>query len=59
MRLAAGVLLVIAGTIWILQGFDVAFAPESFMTDNRIWVLWGSLAVAGGISMLWRSRRRY
>jgi hypothetical protein len=57
-RLAAGVLLVIAGTIWILQGFDVAFAPESFMTDNRIWVLWGSLAVAGGIGMLWRSRRR-
>ncbi|MCH8983783.1 MAG: hypothetical protein IH943_06720 [Acidobacteria bacterium] len=57
MRLAAGVLLVIAGTIWILQGFDVAFAPESFMTDNRIWVLWGSLAVAGGIGMLWWSRR--
>ncbi len=56
-KLAAGVLLVIAGTIWILQGLDVAFAPESFMTDNRMWVLWGSVAVASGIVMLWWSRR--
>ena len=58
MRLASGILLVIAGTIWILQGFDVAFAPESFMTGDRTWVLWGSLALLLGIGLAWSARRR-
>ena len=53
LRIAAGVLLLIAGTIWILQGLDIAFAPESFMTGERWWVLWGALAVAGGGSLVW------
>jgi len=58
MRLAAGILLVIAGTIWILQGFDVAFAPESFMTGDRSWVLWGALALLLGVRLVWGARRR-
>ncbi len=53
LRIAAGVLLLIAGTIWILQGLDIAFAPESFMTGERWWVLWGALAVAGGGGLVW------
>lgn len=58
MRLASGILLVIAGTIWILQGFDVAFAPESFMTGDRTWVLWGAVALLLGIGLAWSARRR-
>ncbi len=58
MRLATGIVLVIAGTIWILQGFDVAFAPESFMTGDRTWVLWGAVALLVGIGLVWRARRR-
>jgi len=53
LRFAAGVLLVIAGTIWILQGFDIAFAPQSFMTDDRTWVVWGAVAVVGGGVLAW------
>lgn len=57
MRLAGGILLVIAGTIWILQGSDVAFAPQSFMTGNLWWVLWGTIAIITGGVLIWRDRR--
>lgn len=56
MRLAGGILLLLSGTIWILQGFDVAFAPESFMTGNTAWVLWGTIAVLAGGGLIWWSR---
>ncbi len=57
LSLAAGILLVLGGTVWILQGFNVAFAPESFMTDNRWWVLWGLLSVGAGVFLLVRNAR--
>lgn len=57
LKTAAGVLLMIAGVIWILQGLDVPFAPQSFMTDDRQWVLWGALAVAAGGGLIWLDRR--
>jgi hypothetical protein len=55
--LAGGVFLIVGGVIWILQGLDVAFAPESFMTDNRWWVLWGAAAVVIGVVLLLRYRK--
>ena len=58
LALATGVFLVLAGSIWILQGLDVAFAPRSFMTDNRWWVLWGAIAVVFGVVLAFRSLRR-
>ena len=57
MRLAGGILLLISGTIWILQGLDVAFAPKSFMTGNTAWVLWGTVAVLTGGGLIWWARR--
>ena len=57
MRLAGGIVLLLSGTIWILQGFDLAFAPQSFMTGNTAWVLWGTVAVLAGGVLIWRSRR--
>ena len=57
-RLASGILLVIAGTIWILQGFDVAFAPESFMTGDRSWVIWGAVTTVAGLTFVWLDRKR-
>lgn len=51
-------MLILAGVIWILQGFDVAFAPESFMTDDRQWVLWGALATVLGGVLIWWDRRK-
>jgi hypothetical protein len=52
--LATGILLVLAGSVWILQGLDVAFAPQSFMTNNRWWVYWGILAVVAGVFLVVR-----
>jgi hypothetical protein len=58
LTLATGVFLVLAGSIWILQGLDVAFAPQSFMTDDRWWVLWGAIAVILGVLLAFRSLRK-
>ena len=58
LTLATGIFLVLAGTIWILQGLDVAFAPQSFMTDNRWWVLWGAIADVFGVLLTFRSLRK-
>ena len=53
LRLASGIVLIIVGLIWILQGFDVAFAPESFMTGNGWWAIWGGGALVAGTAMIW------
>ena len=57
LSLATGVFLILGGAIWVLQGLNVAFAPESFMTDNRWWVVWGALAIAIGIVLVLRSQK--
>jgi hypothetical protein len=56
--LATGIFLMVGGAIWVLQGLNVAFAPESFMTDNRWWVVWGALSIVIGIALVVRSRKR-
>jgi peptidoglycan/LPS O-acetylase OafA/YrhL len=58
LTLATGIFLVLAGSIWILQGLDVAFAPQSFMTDDRWWVLLGGFALVLGVFLAFRSFRR-
>lgn len=57
MRMAIGVVLILVGGVWVLQGLDVAFAPQSFMTNDSQWVLWGALTVAAGIAIIWRARK--
>jgi hypothetical protein len=56
-KLAAAVVLILAGAVWILQGLDVAFAPQSVMTGDRSWVVWGAVAVAVGAGLIWWERR--
>jgi hypothetical protein len=55
---AAGIILVIIGLVWILQGLDVWFAPQSFMTGDMAWVIWGVVAMLAGGALLWRGRSR-
>lgn len=55
---AVGILLLLAGAIWVLQGFNVAFAPESFMTDDPMWIIWGAVAILVGFGLIWRARIR-
>jgi hypothetical protein len=58
MRLVTGIVLIIAGAVWLLQGMDVGFAPQSFMSGNRTWILFGALAVVIGLGLTWTGRRR-
>lgn len=54
-----GAALVLMGTVWVLQGLDSQFAPRSFMTGSRVWIVIGALTVAGGIALArwsWKSR---
>lgn len=57
LKAAAGALLAVAGVIWMLQGFDVAFAPQSFMTGSLQWVFWGGASVAAGAGLIWWDRK--
>jgi hypothetical protein len=51
-----GVLLVVFGAIWFLQGINVL--PGSFMTGQIRWAVYGGIAVAAGISLLLAANRK-
>lgn len=51
-----GVLLVLAGIIWILQGVNIL--PGSFMTGQIQWVYNGAISVALGATLLFYAWRR-
>lgn len=44
-----GYAVAFAGAVWMLQGLNARFAPRSFMTNSRPWILYGAVAVAGGL----------
>jgi uncharacterized membrane protein HdeD (DUF308 family) len=52
----AGVLLVLMGGVWILQGINVL--PGSFMTGQTKWAVYGAIALVVGIALLVLARRR-
>ncbi len=61
LRIASGAVLLIAGAVWVMQGLNVAFAPESFMTGDRLWIGIGTVAFIAGSGLVWwgaRSQRR-
>jgi hypothetical protein len=45
-----GVLLILGGGVWILQGINVL--PGSFMTGQIRWAIYGSIAAVVGIGLL-------
>jgi hypothetical protein len=52
-----GVILVLIGSIWFLQGINVL--PGSFMTGQTRWAVRGGILVAAGIAgLLWANRKR-
>ena len=51
-----GVLLVIIGGIWFLQGINVL--PGSFMTGQTRWAVRGGLAVVAAIVLLLTANRK-
>ena len=50
-----GVLLVLMGGIWILQGINVL--PGSFMTGQTKWAIYGAIAAVAGIVLIVLARR--
>lgn len=59
MRIAlnvAGVLFLLSGCVWILQGINVL--PGSFMTGQTKWAIYGTLAAIVGIGLLISANRR-
>ena len=52
----AGVILVLFGGIWFLQGINVL--PGSFMTGQIRWAVYGGLAIASGISLIVTAKRQ-
>ena len=52
-----GILLVLLGSIWFLQGINVL--PGSFMSGQSRWAVRGGiLAVAGIVGLVWANRKR-
>ena len=52
-----GLLLVASGLVWIAQGLNLPFAPRSFMTADRTWLVIGALTALAGAVMIGWSRR--
>ena len=58
MRIAlnvAGVVCLLVGCIWFLQGIDVL--PGSFMTGQKQWAVYGAIAACIGVAMVVASGR--
>ncbi len=58
MRIAlniSGVLCVIVGCVWILQGINML--PGSFMTGQTKWAIFGGLLAIAGIGILISANR--
>lgn len=52
---AAGVLLIVIGAIWTLQGVGVL--GGSFMSGSRLWTVNGLVAFFVGIGLVWLGSR--
>jgi hypothetical protein len=54
--IVAGVLCLLLGCVWILQGINIL--PGSFMTGQTKWAIYGAVLVIIGIGLLFSANRR-
>jgi hypothetical protein len=53
-----GVAMILMGTVWMLQGLNLAFRV-GFMVGNYHWTIYGAiLAVAGVAQVVWSNTRQ-
>ncbi len=53
-----GIALVAIGTVWMLQGLNLAFRV-GFMVGDRHWVIYGAIAAVLGIAqVIWSNTRQ-
>ena len=56
--LIVGVFALLMGLLWIGQGFGLVMWPSSsFMLEQKVWALWGSVLAVIGALIIWRARR--
>jgi hypothetical protein len=58
LQIVIGLLLVASGLVWIAQGLALPFAPRSFMTADRTWIMIGAMTALGGALLAGWGRRR-
>ena len=56
--LVIGFVLMLGGLVWMAQGLNLPFAPRSFMTADRSWIVFGAVAVLVGGIVVWRGAGR-
>jgi hypothetical protein len=53
-----GVLMFLMGTVWVLQGLNLAFRV-GFMVGNKPWVAYGAILALFGIGqIIWTNTRQ-
>ena len=55
-QLVIGILCILLGGIWFLQGINVL--PGSFMTGQTKWAVYGGVLLLVGVGLLMAGRRR-
>ncbi|HUH17390.1 MAG TPA: hypothetical protein VMM85_05525 [Methylomirabilota bacterium] len=53
-----GLVLVLAGLVWIAQGLNLPVAPRSFMTSDRGWIMIGAVTALAGAALIGWARQR-
>ena len=51
-RTRGGVIVVATGAVWIGQGSGL-LTGSSFMVGDPLWIVFGALAIAIGIGLIW------
>jgi len=54
--IVVGVLLVLAGGIWVLQGVNIL--PGSYMSGNPQWAINGTISIVVGAGLIVWARRK-
>ncbi|MCA1587407.1 MAG: hypothetical protein LC744_01650 [Chloroflexi bacterium] len=55
--LISGVLVTLAGLVWLAQALNLPFAPRSFMTADRSWAFIGAATAVAGVVLRARGTR--
>jgi hypothetical protein len=51
-----GVLLILAGGVWLLQGINIL--PGSFMTGQTRWAIYGGITIVIGFGLILFAQQR-
>jgi hypothetical protein len=53
-KIVGGLILVLMGIVWVLQGLGASYVPNSFMTTAPEWILIGMVTATAGVYLIVR-----